>query len=237
MHGLDRFRPAFQAVEVGQQLLSVGRDPHEPLRNFAAFDQGARAPAAAVNHLLVGKDGLVDRIPVHDRRFAVHHVPCIELREEPLFPAVVTRVTGRELARPVITKAQALQLAAHVIDIGAGPTRRWHIVLNCGVFRRQAKRIPAHGLKDILTEHTLVASDDVPYRVVADMPHVQPATGIGKHAQAIEFFARRVFVHGECLGLLPALLNAWLDFGRVVAIFHTAAAGVGRREYPTQTQP
>ena len=39
-------------------------DLEEPLVELALLDQRARAPAAAVDHLLVGEHGLVDRVPV-----------------------------------------------------------------------------------------------------------------------------------------------------------------------------
>ena len=67
LHQPDFFRPAVERVERVEQLLGELRDLEEPLRQLALLDQRAGAPAAAVDHLLVGEHGLIDRIPVHLR--------------------------------------------------------------------------------------------------------------------------------------------------------------------------
>src|SRR3990170_7740550 len=48
-----------------EELLGVGGDAQKVHRDLALLHQRAGAPAAALDHLLVGEDGLVDRIPVH----------------------------------------------------------------------------------------------------------------------------------------------------------------------------
>src|SRR3546814_8354566 len=47
-----------------EQLVGKVGDLQKPLRQFLLFDQRARSPAAAVDHLLVGEHGPVDRVPV-----------------------------------------------------------------------------------------------------------------------------------------------------------------------------
>ena len=54
-----------------EQIFRVVADLEEPLRQLALLDHRARAPAAAVDDLLVGEHGLIDRIPVHLRLLAL----------------------------------------------------------------------------------------------------------------------------------------------------------------------
>ncbi len=67
LHGFDLLRPAGQAIQIGQQLFGVIGDAEEIHGDFALFHQRAGAPAAPVNHLLIGQHGLIYRIPVHSR--------------------------------------------------------------------------------------------------------------------------------------------------------------------------
>ena len=69
LHGFDAFRPAWQFVQVIQQLLGIAGNVQVVTRNLAFFNQCARAPATAINHLFVGQYGLIHRIPVHDLGF------------------------------------------------------------------------------------------------------------------------------------------------------------------------
>jgi hypothetical protein len=54
-----------ERAEAVEQLLGEVGDLQEPLVELAPLDQRAGAPAAAVDHLLVGEHGHVDRVPVH----------------------------------------------------------------------------------------------------------------------------------------------------------------------------
>ena len=56
--------PARQAVERFQELVGEFGDAQHPLGAFALFDDRARAPAAAVDDLLVGQHGPIDRVPI-----------------------------------------------------------------------------------------------------------------------------------------------------------------------------
>ncbi len=186
LHGFHRVGPARQRVQAVQQFLRVVSDLQEPLRNLAFLHHRAGAPAAAVDHLLVGQHGLVDRVPVHHRVLAVGQALFQQPGEHQLFPAVVVRAAGGELAGPVDGVAQRFQLAAHVVDVGVGPLRRCRVVLDGGVFGRQAERVPAHRLQHVLALHALVAADDVADGVVAHVAHVQRAGRVRQHRQAIE---------------------------------------------------
>ena len=173
LHGLDRIRPARHPVKLLKQFIGIGRDPYEPLRNLAFFDNGAGTPTLAVNHLFIGEHRLVYRIPVDYGIFAVSETLFDKTGKEPLLPAVVIGLAGGDLARPVVGKAHALQLRAHMRDVLVGPLCRRHGPLDGGILSRQSKSIPAHGLQHIAPEHSLVTAHDVTDGVVAHVPHVQ----------------------------------------------------------------
>ena len=214
LHGLDRVRPVRQPVQLGQQLVRVVRNLQEPLRNLALLHHGAGTPAASVDHLLIGQHRLVDRIPVHDRGLLVDQALLVELDEEPLLPAVIRRLTGRQAPIPVIGDAQLLELAAHVVDIGIRPLRRRHAVLHRRVLGRQAEGIEADRLQHVPAKHALIARDHVPDRVIAHMPHVQAPARIRKHRKAIELLARHVLPRLERLVLVPECLGILFNFAR-----------------------
>src|SRR3546814_20141242 len=101
LHGLDRIRPAVERVEAVKQLLCVVGDLQEPLRDLALFDQRAGAPAAAVDHLLVGQHGLVDRVPVHPRIAAVGLALLHPANDCATRVRVVIRIAGGQPATQV----------------------------------------------------------------------------------------------------------------------------------------
>ncbi len=223
LHGAHLFRPAVEGVEVVEQLLGVVGDAERPLRDLAALDQRAGAPAASVDDLLVGEHGLVHRVPVHHRGLLVGDALLHQAGEQPLLPAVVVRQAGGQLARPVVAEAQRLELAAHVVDVGEGPRRRGDVVGQRRVLGRQAEGVPAHRLEHVLAVHALEAGDHVADGVVAHMPHVQLAAGVGEHRQAVELFLRRVFLDVEDAGGVPALLGVLFDGLGAVLLVHGGA--------------
>ncbi len=186
LHGLHLLRPAGQVVEALQQFLGVGGDLEVVHRDLALLDQRAGAPAAPVDHLLVGEYGLVDRIPIDRAVLAVDHPFFEQAGEQPLLPAVVVRLAGGDLAAPVDRQAEAVQLRLHVGDVVVGPGRRGDVVLHRGVFRRHAERVPAHRLQHVAALHAVVAADHVADGVVAHVAHVQLAARIREHRQAVE---------------------------------------------------
>src|SRR5690606_22530160 len=132
LHDAHAFGPAVELFQVVEQFLGVVGDLDEPLRNLASLHQGAGTPAAAVDDLLVGEHGLVDRIPVHLGFLLVDQALFEQAAEEPLLPAVVVGVAGGDLAIPVVGVAELLQLAAHVGDVLVSPLGRRHLVLHGG---------------------------------------------------------------------------------------------------------
>ena len=137
LHQLDALGPAGQAgLHMVEQLLRVVGDLQVIARNFALFHQRAGAPAAPVDHLLIGQHGLVHRVPVHDLRLAVGHANIEHLQKQPLVPLVVARVAGGYFAAPVDGQAHGLHLLLHVGDVFVGPLGRWHPILQRRVFCR-----------------------------------------------------------------------------------------------------
>ena len=100
LHGHHVRRP-LDVVDVLEQPVGVLGDAEEPLLELAHLDQRAAALAAAVDHLLVGQDGLVVGAPLDRRLLAVGEAALEQAQEDPLGPAVVARLVRAELARPV----------------------------------------------------------------------------------------------------------------------------------------
>src|SRR5690606_20564399 len=198
----------------------VGGDLEVVHGDFALFDQRTGAPAPAIDHLLVGQYGLVYRVPVHGAVLAVDHALLVQTGEQPLLPAVVVGFAGGDFAGPVHGQAQALQLGLHVLDVFVGPLGRRHLVLHGGVLRRHAERIPAHGLQDVLAQHALVAGNYVTDGVIAHVPHVQLAAGVGEHRQAIEGVLAGLFAHFKGFLRIPVGLRGGFDFTGQILFVH-----------------
>ena len=220
LHRTHLLGPSGQRFQVFQQLVGIGRNLHEPLRDFLALHDRVATPAAAVDHLFVGQYRHVMRTPVDRCRFLVHEAFFEQPREQPLFPAIVPGVTGCQFACPVITESEPLQLAAHVIDVFIGPAGGRHIVLDRRVFGWQAEGVPAHRLQHILAQHALITGDHIAYRVVTHMAHVQFSARIREHGQAIELFPGGIFRYGKGLIFLPVLLGFRFKLLGIIGIFH-----------------
>ena len=212
LHRLDRIRPARQIVQAVQQLVGVGGDFHKIHRDFAPLDQRARTPTAPLDDLLVGEHGVVDRIPIDRRGFAIHQPAREKAREQLLLPAIVIRIASGELARPINGQPQPPHLLSHLRDIVARPAGGVDFVVDRGVFRRQAESVPSHRLHHFAPAHAPLAGNHIADGVVAHMPHVQPPGRIRKHRQAIKLLAARVLLpRREGVFGLPQFLRLALD--------------------------
>ena len=121
LHEADPVGPAFQALFGRQQLLREVRDAEKPLRHLAALDDGVGTPASPVDHLFVGENGLVDRVPVDDCAAAVDAAGFQEVQEEGLLSAVILDVARGEFTAPVQREAHAAELFAHGRNVVPGP--------------------------------------------------------------------------------------------------------------------
>ncbi len=211
LHQPDFLRPALQRVERRQQVLGVVADLEEPLRELALLDQRARAPAAAVDHLLVGEHGHVDRVPVHLRLLALDQPRLEEVEEHPLLVLVIGRVAGRDLARPVERQPHRLQLRLHRRDVLARPRARMHLALHGGVLGRHAEGVPAHRMQHGEALGAFVARHHVAHGVVAHVAHVDAPRRIGEHLEDV--------IRG--LGRLPlAAVSSAFDVAKMPAASH-----------------
>ena len=85
---------------------------------------------------------------------------------------------------------------------------------------RLTECVPAHRMQDIIALGFPVARDHVAHRIIAHMAHMQTATGIGEHGQAVEFFPVRVFHCLETGVIFPELLGGVLYLFWVVLRIH-----------------
>ncbi len=82
LHHAHLLGPALERIERLEQVLGEVGDFQEPLRQLALLDHRAGAPAAAVDHLLVGEHGHVDRVPVDLGALAVDEAGLEEIEEQ-----------------------------------------------------------------------------------------------------------------------------------------------------------
>ncbi len=217
LHQAHFFRPALEMIEARQEIVGIVGDLEEPLGELALLDRRARAPAAPVDHLLVGEHRLVDRVPIDLRFLARDQASFEEIEEQLLLVLVIGRIAGRDLARPVERQSHRLQLRPHGGDIGVGPFRRTGVVLHGGVLGRQSERVPAHRVEDIEAARTPIARHHVAHGVVAHMAHMDAPRRIGEHLEHIIFRARIVVFGLEDLRVRPGFAPFGLGFAHVVS--------------------
>ena len=187
LHDAHLLRPLIERIEARQQLLAILGDLEEPLREFFLLDDGARTPAAAVDDLLVGEHGVIDRVPVHLALLAVDEARFVEGQEQPLLLVIIFGIAGGELARPIERKPDALQLRAHDLDILVGPFARVDALLHGRVLGGQAERVPAERVQHAEALGPLVARDRIAHHIIADMAHMDAPRRIGKHLKHVVF--------------------------------------------------
>ncbi len=211
LHRQHFFGPARQPVGGLEQLVGVVRDAEEPLLQLAYRDRRAAPPAAAIDDLLVGEDGVAARAPVDVRALAEREIALEHLQEQPLVPVVVVRQAGRDLALPGVADPDALKLTLHVGDVLERPRLRVHATFDCRVLGGQPERVPSERVQHIEPAHPFHARDDVADHVVADVSDVRVPRWVGKHLQAVEL--RPGVVLGDLEGTLapPALLPLLFD--------------------------
>ena len=108
-------------------------------------------------YLFTGQGGVAGRAPVHCGIFLISQIIFEKLQEEPLCPAVIFRFCGDDLAAPVKHGAHRLQLVPHMVDVGESPGSRMNIILDRGIFSRQAKCIETHREHNIIALHSHIA--------------------------------------------------------------------------------
>ena len=88
-------------------------------------------------------------------------------------------------------------------------------------FGGQAEGVPSHGMEYVEPPHPLIPRNNIRGGVAFGVADMQPvAAGVGKHAQAIKFFAIRVFASGKTRVLVPPGLRLCFDRFWQVFLFH-----------------
>ena len=113
------------------------------------------------------------------------------------------------------------------------------VVLERGIFCRQSKGIPTHGMEHVVALHPHVASQGIADGVVAHVAHVQLAGGIRQHFQHVILGAAAAFGLGaiKIRLLIPALLPAHFDLRRVVANLVRGRRREGKRATVSERAP
>ena len=220
LHRTHALRPAVESRQITEQLIRIGGDVEVVHRDLALLDERTRPPTTTIDHLLVGKHGLIDRIPIDDAGALVGDALLAHPQEQPLVPAVVGRITGGDLAIPIDREAERLQLFFHVGDVVARPLRRRHAIGHGGILGRQTEGVPTHRLQHVLALHARKAREHIADGVVAHMSHVQATRGVREHREAVELLARRILLGGEAALGVPMLLCRALDDRRLVTLIH-----------------
>ena len=116
----------------------------------------------------------------------------VEHQEDPLRPADVGRVGGRDLPAPVVAEAEHLQLAAKGGDVAGGALGRGRAGAEGMLLGRQAEGVEAHRVHHTGSPHPLEPGHDVGGRVALRVADVQPvAARVGEHVEHIRLAAAR----------------------------------------------
>ena len=235
LHQLDALGPTVQTgFHVLQQLGGVLGDVQVIARNLALFNHRTGAPAFAINHLLIGQNRHINRVPVHHLGFAVGDALLQHFEEQPLVPLVILGRAGGHFAAPVDGQAHRLHLLFHVGDVVKGPLCGRHAVFHGGVFSGQAKGVPAHGHEHVVALHAQLAGQHVVDGVVAHVAHVQLAAGVGQHgASIILWFRLALCVHrtlGHAVGIsrCPMAVRGFFNRQMVVGRCVSSSGSRGR---------
>ena len=78
LHDANLVWPFIQGIQTAEQVVGVVGDLEEPLRQFLLLNERAGPPAPAVDHLLVGENGMIDRVPIYLAFLAIDEPRIIE---------------------------------------------------------------------------------------------------------------------------------------------------------------
>jgi len=225
LHSPDVRWPSIQVVDPFEQLLSVLRNPQKPLIEVALLDERVTPPAAFVLafDLLVGENGLTGWTPVDGRLPAGNESVLVEAFEQPLVPAVVLGLAGRDFPIPIVPEAQITQLTAHSLDAFERPLLGVRSPFDSGVLGGEAEGIPPHRMEDLVPAHPLESGEGVRDGVVTDVAHVEFAGRIGKHPENVRWVGHIVRC-SENACFPPDALPALLEYRVVVLLsfLHTS---------------
>ena len=146
----------------------------------------------------------------------------VQLRENPLRPAIIFWISRRDLFRPVKTKSKSLELADEIFLGLIVRLTRFFTNFDGIIFHWQAKAIPADRMIGIIPLLTLGAHLDVGKLIRTPMTDMDARTSdTWQHAKSIIFrLARVIEIYGIRAITLPNCLPSLLNVGWIVS-FHT----------------
>ena len=217
MHSTNALGPlTFKLLKIIEKLLGIIGNFEIPLRKSTLIRNGATPPALTINDLLICKNCLATRTPIDRRIVAINKTLFPHLKENPLAPLVVFRVTGIKHTIIVVGKAHATHSFNCLLYILMRPDASLSIVLNCGVFRGEAKGVKTHGVKHIKTAHASLSSHCIANGVVACMTHMQVSRRIREHLKHILLGFRGILIGLVELFFFPDFLPRCLDLLGIV---------------------
>src|SRR5882762_9766091 len=171
----------------------------------------------AIYHLFVGQYRAALRAPIDAALLPVGQPAFQHAQEEPLVPAVILGLAGRNLTPPVVAETKAPQHALKLRNVFVGPLTRMSVVLDRRVFRRQAKGVPAHRMQHVESAHALHSRNHVSDRVVALVSHVHLAARIREHLQHVILGLRRIRLRFEYARFRPPFQPPLFNFLLIVS--------------------
>ena len=142
-----------------------------------------------------------------------------KLDECPLRPFIIARVAGTELAVPIVTETDLIQLLAIAFHILLSSDGRVLAGLDGVLLGGQAESVVTHRVQHIETLLAFVTGVYVRGNVAQRVPYMQACTGrVGEHVQNIVFgfgFVNLGFVN---LFLFPDFLPFGFNFA--IVVFH-----------------
>ena len=207
-------------VQAVQQLLSKGGLVDDPLHHIFLDNGIAATLGLAVNDFVITQHRAQLLAPVHGHLNALGVTLFVELLENPLGPLVEGRVGGGDHFRPVIVKAQLLELLGEGLDILLGEAVGVVAGIHSVLLGRQTEGVIAHGVQHVVALHPLHAGHDVGGRVALGMARVQAHAGrIREHIQHIILRSAEIpHVRVEGVVFLPVFLP--LGFNACVIVVH-----------------
>jgi hypothetical protein len=172
-------------LEILEQPVGVVGDAEEPLLELTDLDDRAAALAAAVDHLLVGQHRGVLGTPVDRSLLAVGEPALEQAQEQPLRPAVVARLVGAELARPVDRDAPAPELLLELADGLSDGLAGMLSGLDRVVLGGEAEGVVAHRMQHRVALAAPEVRDRIAQGVVLQVADVRLARRVGQHLQHV----------------------------------------------------
>ncbi len=213
-----RVRP-IEVCEVRVQTIGIRRNLEHPLAKGHSLDRVASPLALSVDHLFVGEHGAERRAPVDGNLRLVGQAALEELEKDPLRPFDVSRVRRIDLAGPVVTEAEALQLSLERRDVLGRRVAGVRMGRDRVLFCRETERVPAHGMQHVQAAHAGIAGHDIRGGVTLRVADVEARSrGIREHVEDIELLSAAVTFGKERSLIVPVILPLGLNLAGIVAV-------------------